>query len=215
MILDAARVAPEKAVFRPALPMILLPGLNGTGMTKLTYSEQLRHPNWQRVRLEVLNRAGWKCEVCSGGDTTLHVHHKRYIKGRMAWEYDLTNFASLCEECHSQTHAHRDKLDAFFAELPIGLHDAAIAVLSGWAAPHISFETRGACATSPIQANIGFLARQIEDSPLNIYEVCDLADWVSSPEMLGAIRGTLASLRATMDAQIEADLAARRDPGKP
>lgn len=34
MSLLAARVAPEKADFRPALPMSLLPGANGAHMTK-------------------------------------------------------------------------------------------------------------------------------------------------------------------------------------
>lgn len=39
-----ARVAPEKADFRPALPLGFLPGVNGTHMTKMSYSEQLKHP---------------------------------------------------------------------------------------------------------------------------------------------------------------------------
>ena len=52
MNLGAARVAPEKAVFRPALPMSFVPGITEIQMATMTYKEQLQHPNWQRKRLE-------------------------------------------------------------------------------------------------------------------------------------------------------------------
>lgn len=84
----AARVAPEKAVFRPALPLRSLPGSIGRTMLKMAYRDQLLHPNWQRKRLEMLEAAGWECTSCGGAEKTLHVHHKRYVKGRMAWEYE-------------------------------------------------------------------------------------------------------------------------------
>lgn len=129
MILDAARVAPEKAVFRPALPMLLQPGLNGTDMTKLTYGEQLRHPNWQRKRLEMLEAAGWQCSNCGGKETTLHVHHKQYIKGRMAWEYSEHELAVLCEPCHEDEHALADELKEF---LTLVGSRQALAVLYGY-----------------------------------------------------------------------------------
>lgn len=45
----AARVAPEKAVFRPALPMHSLPGITEMQMEKKTYLEQLK-------QLEALDR---------------------------------------------------------------------------------------------------------------------------------------------------------------
>lgn len=111
MSLDAARVAPEKAVLRPALPMFLRPGWNGTDMTKLTYSEQLRHPNWQRKRLEVMEAAAFSCESCGDTETTLNVHHRRYVKGRMVWEYERTELQCLCQPCHAQHHEHRDLLE--------------------------------------------------------------------------------------------------------
>jgi hypothetical protein len=129
MILDAARVAPEKAVFRPALPMLLQPGLNGTDMTKLTYGEQLRHPNWQRKRLEMLEAADWQCENCGEKEITLHVHHKRYIKGRMAWEYEAAELAVLCDPCHEDEHHLTDELKAFLAL--VGVRQA-LAVLYGY-----------------------------------------------------------------------------------
>ncbi len=34
----------------------------------------------------------------------LHVHHKCYRFGRMAWEYDNTDLVSLCFKCHTEFH---------------------------------------------------------------------------------------------------------------
>lgn len=103
-----ARVAPEKADFRPALPLGFLPGVNGTHMGKMTYSEQLKHPFWQRKRLEVLQAAGFACEACGDSETTLNVHHKRYVKGRMVWEYSNDELQCVCQPCHQAEHEAQD-----------------------------------------------------------------------------------------------------------
>lgn len=78
----------------------------------MEYSELLKHPKWQRKRLEVLERDRWQCKMCGAQDRTLHVHHKRYIKGRNPWEYALEDLESLCDECHSMIHQIKDRLDA-------------------------------------------------------------------------------------------------------
>ena len=69
-------------------------------MAYLTYSEKLLDPQWQRKRLEVLNRDQFKCCLCSDAKTTLHIHHKTYEKGKLPWEYELDNFQTLCKYCH-------------------------------------------------------------------------------------------------------------------
>lgn len=81
------------------------PIVTGSGLAPLlivimTYSEQLKHPNWQKKRLEVLNRDEWTCRICGDTETRLHVHHRSYIKGRKAWDYPNENFTTLCEPCH-------------------------------------------------------------------------------------------------------------------
>lgn len=137
MSFGAARVAPEKAVFRPALPMSFLPGIAEMHMaTKMTYGEQLKHPNWQRKRLEVLQRDEFTCTVCSDSESTLHVHHKSYIKGRMAWEYEGTQLVTLCETCHEAAHAETDAVKALIAQLPLdgpGCVRDATSLIAGWA----------------------------------------------------------------------------------
>lgn len=70
----------------------------------MTYKEQLLDPRWQRVRLEVMTRDKWKCRKCKSSIKTLNVHHKEYLKGRMAWEYDYGNLETLCHLCHKGEH---------------------------------------------------------------------------------------------------------------
>jgi len=70
-------------------------------MGKKTYSEKLKDPRWQRKRLEIFNRAGFKCEECKEVDKTLHVHHRYYEKGVDPWDYPDNALQSLCEECHA------------------------------------------------------------------------------------------------------------------
>ena len=67
---------------------------------KKTYVEQLRHPRWQRKRLEVMGRDGFRCVQCGDEETELHVHHKTYIWGKDPWDYPLGNFDTLCSRCH-------------------------------------------------------------------------------------------------------------------
>ena len=68
--------------------------------TKSAYSEKLKHPKWQRKRLEILSRDNFKCRLCSDEDTELHVHHEKYIKGD-PWDIDNKYLSTLCKHCHS------------------------------------------------------------------------------------------------------------------
>lgn len=76
--------------------------------TKPTYWELLKHPNWQRKRLEVMKLAGFMCSVCEAADKTLNVHHSYYEKGKAPWEYPTESLHCLCEDCHV---VEQDKMD--------------------------------------------------------------------------------------------------------
>jgi len=67
---------------------------------KMTYSEKLKDPRWQKKRLEILEAAQWECSSCGDKETTLHVHHKRYHKGLEPWDYGNHELECLCEDCH-------------------------------------------------------------------------------------------------------------------
>lgn len=67
-----------------------------------TYSEKLKHPKWQKKRLQILNRDKFTCKLCRDTETTLHVHHKYYETGNDPWDYPNTALVTLCEHCHKE-----------------------------------------------------------------------------------------------------------------
>lgn len=121
MSFGAARLATEKAVFRPALLLSILPGITEMQMGTLTYKEQLLHPNWQRKRLEILSRDEYECVCCGDKESTLHVHHRIYIKGRKVWEYENEQLETLCHKCHSHGHELRELLDRMLASVNVDI----------------------------------------------------------------------------------------------
>jgi len=70
----------------------------------MDYKEQLKHPKWQKKRLEIMERDGFQCQCCYSKEETLAVHHKKYIKGNMPWEYHSDLLITLCNECHCMIH---------------------------------------------------------------------------------------------------------------
>jgi hypothetical protein len=79
----------------------------------VSYSDLLRDPRWQRKRLEVMERDDFTCVTCGVNDKTLNVHHVRYVRGRMPWEYDASELRTLCEDCHKREHPEKAKADLF------------------------------------------------------------------------------------------------------
>ena len=146
MISGVARVAPEKAVFRPALPMSLLPGISEMQVATIAFKDQYRHPSWQRKRLEIMERDEFKCQCCFSDEDTLNVHHKRYIKGRMIWDYSNDLLVTLCEGCHESQHESSDGMKTVISGLRVdgpGSLSDGLKLLAGWANEEIGsgFET--------------------------------------------------------------------------
>lgn len=98
----------------------------------MDWKEQYRHPNWQRKRLEALEEADYVCRRCGGGDDTLHVHHRRYIKGRKVWEYAVRELEVLCESCHEITHSELELLKGLIAQIPSDALNEVIGLLTGF-----------------------------------------------------------------------------------
>lgn len=78
-----------------------------------SYFEKLRDPRWQKMRLEVMQKNEFCCEICGDSTSTLNVHHKAYFKDREPWEYLSQQLSCLCENCHEQTHKTVDPLKFF------------------------------------------------------------------------------------------------------
>lgn len=76
----------------------------------MTYQDQLQDPRWIAKRNEILERDDYCCQDCLRGKDRLsphiqlHVHHRKYIDGLMAWEYTNDQLITLCRECHGKFH---------------------------------------------------------------------------------------------------------------
>jgi len=61
---------------------------------------RLKHPEWQRKRLEIFNRDGFKCIICNSDEKEPHIHHFKYSPNTDPWDYDDSNFITYCHQCH-------------------------------------------------------------------------------------------------------------------
>lgn len=73
------------------------------------YGDLLRMPQWQRKRLEIMDRDNFQCLMCDDNMNTLHVHHTVYIKDRLPWEYADETLMTVCDYCHDLCHWKKDK----------------------------------------------------------------------------------------------------------
>ena len=79
----------------------------------MSYAEKLRDPRWQKRRLGVLERAGWKCQNCGNREMELQVHHLVY--GGEPWDASDDTLECLCRECHQE----REAFNAMFGRWKI------------------------------------------------------------------------------------------------
>lgn len=70
----------------------------------MAYADLLKDPRWQKKRLEVMERAGFKGELCGNDKRELNIHHKRYRAGAKPWEYELPELLCICLDCHQKLH---------------------------------------------------------------------------------------------------------------
>jgi 5-methylcytosine-specific restriction endonuclease McrA len=70
----------------------------------MNYLDYLKHPKWQKKRLEVMKIDNFKCCICDSSVDTLHVHHIRYIENLKPWEYSNSLLVTLCADCHDFVH---------------------------------------------------------------------------------------------------------------
>lgn len=66
-----------------------------------TYVEKLNDPRWQKKKNKILDRDFYICQFCGDGNSTLHVHHKKYNKGE-PWEIEDRFLITLCQSCHEK-----------------------------------------------------------------------------------------------------------------
>lgn len=133
--------------------------------TKLTYKEQLLDPRWQRKRLEILQRDEFTCQVCYDSESTLHVHHKHYHKGRMPWEYADEELVTLCATCHEGMDDQSEAIKTLLSKLRVDgpyCVDEAVALVAGWANNYCGYDLTGFAERSPWNFILGEIAGVID-----------------------------------------------------
>lgn len=84
----------------------------------INLSKELKSEEWINKRKTILQRDGFACCACGAFGKTLNVHHLSYEKDREYWDYPNSNFVTLCKDCHSKLHGHKEgKLKKSISEL--------------------------------------------------------------------------------------------------
>ena len=100
----------------------------------MTYAEKLTDPRWQKKRLEILERDGWKCVACGDHKKTLHVHHGYYERGLDPWDYSSDTLWTLCVDCHDEAGSRSRDIYLELARLHPSVNAAKVLVptLNTW-----------------------------------------------------------------------------------
>lgn len=127
--IHTARVAPEKLLHHQPAAVFFCGG-QGDDME---WSQQYKHPEWQRRRLKRLESAGFMCQMCFSTEKQLHVHHKRYVKGRLIWQYEDFELEVACHDCHDEAHELKELIARVVARFPVSLVMSIAGLLVGYA----------------------------------------------------------------------------------
>ena len=79
-----------------------------------TYKQLLNTYDWEIKRFHIMRRDKFQCTKCGiMARKQLRVHHKKYSKKLLPWEYNDKYLITLCDECHSKIHG-KENLHAKF-----------------------------------------------------------------------------------------------------
>lgn len=77
--------------------------LNSVDRKKGLRAEYYKSQEWSYLRNKVFARDDNKCTEC-GDNKNLQCHHRFYLGERVAWDYPLSCFKTLCTICHNKLH---------------------------------------------------------------------------------------------------------------
>jgi hypothetical protein len=138
--------------------------------SKPTYRDLLRDPRWQRLRLEVMERARWKCEECGDGSTTLNVHHTYYVRGHAPWEYPSDTLHCWCETCHEKHHVMAERLRRLVGAMGL----AGVWRMIGYA--HGTWMVNQPPSDAPIDIRVGLIDGVADAWGLTVADLEAIAD---------------------------------------
>lgn len=70
----------------------------------MTYADQLKTADWQKKRLEIMQRDGFSCKICGDSKGQLSVHHLYYYPKMKVWEYENESLITICDRHHKEIH---------------------------------------------------------------------------------------------------------------
>ena len=137
-------------------------------MTKIPYWQKLQDPRWQKRRLDIMSRDGFKCKECGSGDKKLAVHHSYYKKGVEPWEYPDDALHTVCDDCHEErASSERHLLETLCWADPVEICELAsvisLALNRGWAFQNIIDDLRN----SDVQGRLPDLLSTAESTMAN------------------------------------------------
>jgi hypothetical protein len=145
----------------------------------VNYRDELKDPRWQRKRLEIMQRDNWRCQRCNREDTTLNVHHRYYLKGRAAWEYESEVLITVCEPCHESVEEFVKTLNREIAD-SAALHHIPAALVSLFVRKSVE-----RLAAHRVYTSTDSLAKLAEEV-FRAVEFWRDADWVAKDFLKGA-----------------------------
>lgn len=94
------RLAPNTTNHEMMISPKPLPNAAANTSRRMVYREYLRSSHWQTVRLQALQNANYRCQLCSS-KARLQVHHNTYRNLGHEASQDLI---VLCDDCHTWFH---------------------------------------------------------------------------------------------------------------
>lgn len=92
---------------------------------KEQYRKKLLDPRWQKMRLQVYERDGFKCRSCGNEEDTLHAHHTYYRYGAEPWDYPAASIITVCADCHLEEHERipdvKDMIIRYLCDAGLGM----------------------------------------------------------------------------------------------
>jgi hypothetical protein len=131
----------------------------------MNYSEKLKDPRWQKLRLKVFERDNWLCQRCGETEKTLMIHHLYYEHGLEPWDYLPEHLITLCFECHTYEHEHREEEEKFLLQIlkQVGISSEDLSVLSAGFTSLIIRSNNDSHNIPPTEHQIYYLSEIIQD----------------------------------------------------
>lgn len=89
----------------------------------MNYKQQLNDIRWKEKSRQVKERDNFVCQKCGANsktlpkDSNLNVHHIRYLKNTLLWDYPNEYLITLCKACHLNEHVDLHVLDSTIEEM--------------------------------------------------------------------------------------------------